>query len=289
MAQAVLGIIGGSGIYDLPGLQDKREEKITSAWGEPSAALKRGRIGDTELVFLPRHGEGHRLSPSDINYRANIDLLKQAGVTDLISLSACGSFREHLPPGSIVLVDQFVDRTVKRESSFFGAGCVAHVSMAHPVGPRLSDRVAQAATKEGIAVHRGGTYVCMEGPQFSSQAESLMYRAMGCDVIGMTAMPEAKLAREAEITYAIVAMVTDFDCWHPDHDAVDVASVIAVMHDNVDKARRIVARLATDFPKEREDCPVGSHKALEHAVMTAAAQRDPALIAKLRHVAGRVL
>jgi 5'-methylthioadenosine phosphorylase len=289
MAQAVLGIIGGSGIYDLPGLQDKREEKITSGWGAPSAALKRGRIGDTQLVFLPRHGEGHRLSPSDINYRANIDVLKQAGVTDLISLSACGSFREHLPPGSIVLVDQFIDRTVKRESSFFGAGCVAHVSMAHPVGPRLSDRVAQAATKEGIAVHRGGTYVCMEGPQFSSQAESLMYRAMGCDVIGMTAMPEAKLAREAEMTYAIVAMVTDFDCWHPDHDAVDVASVIAVMHDNVDKARRIVARLAADFPKEREECPVGSHKALDHAIMTAAAQRDPVLLEKLRHVAGRVL
>ena len=289
MAQAVLGIIGGSGIYDLPGLQDKREEKITSGWGAPSAALKRGRIGDTQLVFLPRHGEGHRLSPSDINYRANIDVLKQAGVTDLISLSACGSFREHLPPGSIVLVDQFIDRTVKRESSFFGAGCVAHVSMAHPVGPRLSERVAQAATKEGIAVHRGGTYVCMEGPQFSSQAESLMYRAMGCDVIGMTAMPEAKLAREAEMTYAIVAMVTDFDCWHPDHDAVDVASVIAVMHDNVDKARRIVARLAADFPKERVECPVGSHKALDHAIMTAAAQRDPVLLEKLRHVAGRVL
>ena len=289
MAQAVLGIIGGSGIYDLPGLQDKREEKITSGWGAPSAALKRGRIGDTQLVFLPRHGEGHRLSPSDINYRANIDVLKQAGVTDLISLSACGSFREHLPPGSIVLVDQFIDRTVKRESSFFGAGCVAHVSMAHPVGPRLSERVAQAATKEGIAVHRGGTYVCMEGPQFSSQAESLMYRAMGCDVIGMTAMPEAKLAREAEMTYAIVAMVTDFDCWHPDHDAVDVASVIAVMHDNVDKARRIVARLAADVPKEREECPVGSHKALDHAIMTAAAQRDPVLLEKLRHVAGRVL
>ena len=289
MAQAVLGIIGGSGIYDLPGLQDKREEKITSGWGAPSAALKRGRIGDTQLVFLPRHGEGHRLSPYDINYRANIDVLKQAGVTDLISLSACGSFREHLPPGSIVLVDQFIDRTVKRESSFFGAGCVAHVSMAHPVGPRLSERVAQAATKEGIAVHRGGTYVCMEGPQFSSQAESLMYRAMGCDVIGMTAMPEAKLAREAEMTYAIVAMVTDFDCWHPDHDAVDVASVIAVMHDNVDKARRIVARLAADFPKEREECPVGSHKALDHAIMTAAAQRDPVLLEKLRHVAGRVL
>ena len=289
MTQAVLGILGGSGIYDLPGLQDKREEKMSSEWGEPSASLKRGRIGETELVFLPRHGEGHRLSPSDINYRANIDVLKQAGVTDLISLSACGSFREHLPPGSIVLVDQFIDRTVKRESSFFGAGCVAHVSMAHPVGPRLAERLAQAAAAEGIAVERGGTYVCMEGPQFSSQAESLMYRAMGCDVIGMTAMPEAKLAREAEMTYAIVAMVTDFDCWHPDHDAVDVASVIAVMHDNVDKARRIVARLAQAFPKMREACPVGSHKALDHAIMTAPAQRDPVLLRKLRHVAGRVL
>ena len=289
VTQAVLGILGGSGIYDLPGLQDKREEKIVSEWGEPSSTLKRGRIGETELVFLPRHGEGHRLSPSDINYRANIDVLKQAGVTDLISLSACGSFREHLPPGSVVLVDQFIDRTVKRESSFFGTGCVAHVSMAHPVGPRLSARLAQAATAEGVPVHQGGLYVCMEGPQFSSQAESLMYRAMGCDVIGMTAMPEAKLAREAEITYAILALVTDFDCWHPDHDAVDVASVIAVMHDNVDKARRIVARLAHEFPKLREACPAGSHKALDYAIMTAPAQRDPALVHKLRHVAGRVL
>ena len=289
VTQAVLGILGGSGIYDLPGLQDKREEKIVSEWGEPSSTLKRGRIGETELVFLPRHGEGHRVSPSDINYRANIDVLKQAGVTDLISLSACGSFREHLPPGSVVLVDQFIDRTVKRESSFFGTGCVAHVSMAHPVGPRLSARLAQAATAEGVPVHQGGLYVCMEGPQFSSQAESLMYRAMGCDVIGMTAMPEAKLAREAEITYAILALVTDFDCWHPDHDAVDVASVIAVMHDNVDKARRIVARLAHEFPKLREACPAGSHKALDYAIMTAPAQRDPALVHKLRHVAGRVL
>ena len=289
MTQAVLGIIGGSGIYDLPGLQDKREETIASAWGEPSSSLKRGRIGETELVFLPRHGEGHRLSPSDINYRANIDVLKQAGVTDLVSLSACGSFREHLPPGSVVLVDQFIDRTVGRASSFFGKGCVAHVSMAHPVSPSLSARLGQAAKAEGIAVHEGGTYVCMEGPQFSSQAESLMYRAMGCDVIGMTAMPEAKLAREAEITYAILALVTDFDCWHPDHDAVDVASVIAVMHENVDKARRIVARLARDFPKTRQPCPVGSHKALDHAIMTAPAQRDLALLDSLRHVAGRVL
>jgi 5'-methylthioadenosine phosphorylase len=289
MTRAVLGVLGGSGIYDLPGLQDRREEHLTSDWGEPSSVLKRGRIGETELVFLPRHGEGHRLSPSTINYRANIDVLKQAGVTDLISLSACGSFREHLPPGSLVLVDQFIDRTVGRESSFFGTGCVAHVSMAHPVGPRLSDRLGRAAAAEQIAYHSGGTYVCMEGPQFSSQAESLMYRSMGCDVIGMTAMPEAKLAREAEMTYAILAMVTDFDCWHPDHDAVDVASVIAVMHENVDKARRIVARLAQDFPHERENCPVGSHQALDHAIMTAPAQRDPQLVRKLRYVAGRVL
>ena len=287
MARAVLGIIGGSGIYDLPGLQDRREEHFASDWGEPSSSLKRGRIGDTELVFLPRHGEGHRLSPSSINYRANIDILKQAGVTDLISLSACGSFREHLPPGTLVLVDQLIDRTVGRASSFFGAGCVAHVSMAHPVGPRLSARLARAAEAEDIAFHTGGTYVCMEGPQFSSQAESLMYRAMGCDVIGMTAMPEAKLARE--MTYAILAMVTDFDCWHPDHDAVDVASVIAVMHENVDKARHIVAGVARDFPHEREDCPVGSHKALDHAIMTTSGHRDPELLHKLRHVAGRVL
>ena len=289
MTKAVLGIMGGSGIYDLPGLEDRREEVISSDWGEPSSTLKRGRIGDTELVFLPRHGEGHRLSPSDINYHANIDVLKQAGVTDLVSLSACGSFRADLPPGSVVLVDQFIDRTVGRASSFFGAGCVAHVSMAHPVSPLLSARLGEAAKAEKIAVHHGGTYVCMEGPQFSSQAESLMYRAMGCDVIGMTAMPEAKLAREAEITYAILALATDFDCWHPDHDAVDVASVIAVMHDNVDKARRIVARLAQDFPKTRQACPVGSHKALDHAIMTAPAQRDPALLRRLRHVAGRVL
>ena len=289
MTQAILGIVGGSGIYDLPGLQDKREVRMTSEWGDPSSTLKRGRIGETELVFLPRHGEGHRLSPSDINYRANIDVLKQAGVTDLVSLSACGSFREHLPPGSVVLVDQFIDRTVGRESSFFGKGCVAHVSMAHPVSPFLAGRLQQAALAEGIGVHKGGTYVCMEGPQFSSQAESLMYRAMGCDVIGMTAMPEAKLAREAEITYAMLALVTDFDCWHPDHDAVDVASVIAVMHANVEKARRIVARLAQDFPKTRQPCPVGSHQALDHAIMTAAAQRDPALLHRLRHVAGRVL
>ena len=289
MTKAVLGIIGGSGIYDLPGLQDVREEAIASTWGEPSDVLRRGRIGSTEIVFLPRHGRGHRIPPSEINARANIDVLKRAGVTDVVSLSACGSFRENLPPGTFVLVDQFMDRTHGRPSTFFGTGCVAHVSMAHPVGPRLVARVAAAAEAEGVAVVRGGTYVCMEGPQFSSFAESVAYKSMGCDVIGMTAMPEAKLAREAEITYCTLAMVTDFDCWHPGHDAVDVASVIAVMHGNIEKARRVVARLAADFPTEREECPVGSHRALDHAIMTAPSARDPALLAKLDAVAGRVL
>src|SRR5918998_213330 len=265
MTKAVLGVIGGSGVYHLPGLKDEREERIASPWGEPSDALRIGRIGATEVVFLPRHGRGHRLSPSDINYRANIDAMKRAGVTDLVSLSACGSFRKEFYPGLFVLVDQFVDRTHKRESSFFGAGCVAHVSMAHPVGPRLQQRIAEAAVAEGIEVTRGGTYVCMEGPQFSSLAESLAYKAAGYDVIGMTNLPEAKLAREAEITYATIAMVTDFDCWHPDHDAVDVAAVIAVARRNAATVARLVARVARDFPSEHEPCPAGSDRALEGA------------------------
>jgi 5'-methylthioadenosine phosphorylase len=289
MTKAKLGIIGGSGVYDLPGIEDVRELSIQTPWGEPSDVLRAGRIGAVEIVFLPRHGRGHRFSPSDINYRANIDAMKRAGVTDLVSLSACGSFREELPPGTFVLVDQYIDRTHKRESSFFGQGCVAHVSMAHPVGPRLVERIAKAAEAENITVVRGGTYVCMEGPQFSSLAESLSYKAAGYSVIGMTAMPEAKLAREAEMTYATVAMVTDFDCWHPDHDVVDVKSVIEVMHGNTEKARRLVARLAKDFPSTREDCPAGSHKALDYAVMTAPSARDPYLVAKLDAVAGRVL
>ena len=289
MAKAVLGVIGGSGVYDLPGLTDRREERVASPWGEPSDALIFGRMGGTELVFLPRHGRGHPFSPSDINYRANIDALKRSGVTDLVSLSACGSFKEELPPGLFVLVDQFVDRTVKRESSFFGKGCVAHVSMAHPVGPVLQDRVAAAAKAERIEIKRGGTYVCMEGPQFSSYAESITYKNLGYDVIGMTNMPEAKLAREAEITYATIAMVTDFDCWHPGHDAVDVASVVKVMHANTDKAKRLIARLAADFPAERDMCPAGSHRALEGAILTSPQARDPALLAKLDAVAGRVL
>jgi 5'-methylthioadenosine phosphorylase len=289
MTKTILGIIGGSGIYDLPGLERAREESVESPWGEPSAALRIGEIAGLPVVFLSRHDKGHRLSPSDINYRANIDVLKRAGVTDLVSLSACGSFKEELPPGAFVLVDQFVDRTHKRESSFFGRGCVAHVSMAHPVSPRLRLHLAAAAEAEGITVGRGGTYVCMEGPQFSTLAESLTYKGLGYSVIGMTNMPEAKLAREAEICYATVAMVTDFDCWHPDHDAVTVQDIIRVLNANADKAKRLVARLAQDFPREHEPCPIGSDRALDTALITAPEARDPVLLAKLDAVAGRVL
>src|ERR1700710_2041586 len=289
MTKAVLGIIGGSGIYDLPGLQSAREEAIESPWGEPSAAVRLGTIAGLPIVFLSRHDKGHRLSPSDINYRDNMDVLKRAGVTDLISLSACGSFREDLPPGTFVLVDQFVDRTHKRESSFFGRGCVAHVSMAHPVSPLLRQHLAVAANAEGIAAVQGGTYVCMEGPQFSSLAESLTYKAQGYSVIGMTNMPEAKLAREAEICYASVAMVTDFDCWHPDHDAVTVQDIIRVLNSNAERAKGLVARLARDFPRQHEPCPIGSDRALDTALITAPEARDPVLLKKLDAVAGRVL
>jgi 5'-methylthioadenosine phosphorylase len=289
MTKAVLGVIGGSGVYDLPGLEGVREERVASPWGEPSDALRIGRIGATDVVFLPRHGRGHWYSPSDINYRANIDAMKRLGVTDIVSISACGSFREEYEPGFFLLVDQFVDRTDRRESSFFSRGCVAHVSMAHPVGPRLQDRIAAAAEAEGIAFARGGTYVCIEGPQFSSYAESVTYRGLGYDVIGMTNMPEAKLAREAEITYATVAMVTDFDCWHPDHDAVDVAAVVAVAQANAAKAARLVARVARDLPAEHEPCPVGSDRALDGAIMTAPSALDPDLLRKLDAVARRVL
>jgi len=250
MTKSVLGIIGGSGIYDLPGLENVREQRIPSPWGKPSAALRIGDIAGLPVVFLSRHDKGHRLSPSDINYRANIDVLKRAGVTDLVSLSACGSFKEELPPGAFVLVDQFFDRTYKRESSFFGTGCVAHVSMAHPTSPRLRAHLAEAAIAEDIPLAREGTYVCIEGPQFSTYAESITYKKLGFSVIGMTNMPEAKLAREAEICYATVAMVTDFDCWHPDHDAVTVQDIIRMVNANADKAKRLVARLVRDFPRE---------------------------------------
>ncbi|WP_298259279.1 S-methyl-5'-thioadenosine phosphorylase [Bradyrhizobium sp.] len=289
MTKAVLGIIGGSGIYDLPGLENARDEMAASPWGAPSAPLRHGTIAGLPIVFLPRHDKGHRLSPSDINYRANIDVLKRAGVTDLISLSACGSFKEELPPGTFVLIDQFVDRTYRRESSFFGKGCVAHVSMAHPVSPRLRLHLAAAAEAESIPFGRGGTYVCIEGPQFSTLAESMTYKSQGYSVIGMTNMPEAKLAREAEICYASVAMVTDFDCWHPDHDAVTVADIIRVLNANAEKARGLVARLARDFPRDHEPCPIGSDRALDSALITAPEARDGELLKKLDAIAGRVL
>jgi 5'-methylthioadenosine phosphorylase len=289
MAKAVLGIIGGSGLYDLPGLENKRSAAMATPWGEPSGELSYGEIAGLPIVFLPRHGAGHRLPPSHINYRANIDALKRAGVTDLVSVSACGSFREELPPGHFVLVDQFIDRTFARQKSFFGPGCVAHVTMADPVSPGLVDKIEVAAKAEGIAHTRGGTYLTMEGPQFSTRAESFLYRQWGCSVIGMTNMPEAKLAREAEICYATVAMVTDFDCWHDDHQDVDITEILRVMGSNSEKAGRLVARLATDFPREHEPCPIGSDKALEFAIITPPAARDPELMAKLDAVAGRVL
>src|SRR5712672_1787037 len=265
MTKTILGIIGGSGIYDLPGLERVREQTIESPWGEPSAALRIGEIAGLPVVFLSRHDQGHRLSPSDINYRANIDVLKRAGVTDLISLSACGSFTEELPPGAFVLVDQFIDRTHKRESSFFGRGCVAHVSMAHPVSPRLRIHLAAAAEAEGIAVARGGTYVCVEGPQFSSLAESLTYKAQGFSVIGMTNMPEAKLAREAEICYATVAMITDFDCWHPGHESVTASQIIATLNQNAANAQNVLREAVRVMPTTRT-CKCGA--ALQHSLVT---------------------
>ncbi|MGL4637968.1 MAG: S-methyl-5'-thioadenosine phosphorylase [Beijerinckiaceae bacterium] len=289
MSKAKLGIIGGSGLYDLPGLSNVREVAMESPWGEPSDSLRIGTLGSTEVVFLPRHGRGHRLSPSGINYRANIDVLKRAGVTDLVCFSAVGSYKEALPPGHFVLVDQIIDRTHKRETSFFGNGCVAHVPFSHPVGSALAEQVRAAVAAENVPYAMGGTAVCMEGPQFSTLAESLAYKAQGFDVIGMTSMPEAKLAREAELTYCMVAMVTDFDAWHPSHDTVDVAMIIKQMHSNTDAAKRVVARLAAGFAAERIPCPYGSHRALDGAIMTAPSARDPALLKKLDAVAGRVL
>src|ERR1700736_4688497 len=287
MTASVLGIIGGSGVCDLPGLANVVERRIESRWGEPSAPLRIGDIAGLPVVFLPRHDKGHRLSPSDINYRANIDILKRAGVTSLVSLSACGSFKEELPPGSFPLVDQFVDRTHKRESSFFGKGLVAHVSMAHPVSPRLRIHLANAALAAGIEVKRDGTYVCMEGPQFSSYAESMTYKQLGYAVIGMTNMPEAKLAREAEICYATVAMVTDFDCWHPDHDAVTVQDIIRVLTSNADKAKGLVARFAEDFPREHEPCPIGSDRPPDTGFSSASGARGAEVLDTLRAGARR--
>jgi len=288
-AQPVIGIIGGSGVYEIDGLTEAEWRRVESPFGRPSDDLLFGKLGDTQLVFLPRHGRGHGQSPSTINYRANIDALKRAGCTDILSLSACGSFREELAPGTFVLIDQFIDRTFAREKSFFGEGMVAHVSMAHPVCPRLGDALAAAATELGVDHVRGGTYLTMEGPQFSTLAESKLYRSWGCSVIGMTNMPEAKLAREAEICYATVAMVTDFDCWHPDHDAVDVAAVIKVLGDNADNARALVRETAPKLGERRAVCPAGCDRALEYAMITAPEARDPAMIKKLDAVAARVL
>ena len=289
MTKTVLGIVGGSGIYDLPGLEDAEWVAIDSPWGRPSDALRIGTIDGLTVVFLPRHGRGHRVPPSEINFRANIDVLKRAGVTDLVSISAVGSLKEELSPGTFVLVDQFVDRTFAREKSFYETGFVAHVSVADPVSPLLVDAVEAAARAEGIRHVRGGTYLVRGGPQFSSLAESRLYRQWGCDVIGMTNMPEAKLAREAELCYATVAMVTDYDSWHPDHGSVDITQIIRVLHENRDRAQGLVARLARTIPREHPPCPIGSDTALEYAVMTAPEMRDPDLVAKLDAVAGRIL
>lgn len=288
--QTRIGIIGGSGLYQLDSLQNPEWVSVATPWGDPSDQILTGVLDGVPMAFLPRHGRGHVHAPSGVPYRANIDALKRLGVTDVISVSACGSFREEMAPGDFVIVDQFIDRTVGRVSSFFGSGCVAHVSLAHPTCARLSAACAQAARAAGVRVHEGGTYLAMEGPQFSTLAESRLYREVwGCDVIGMTNMPEAKLAREAELCYASVAMVTDYDCWHPDHDQVDVAQVIATLGGNAAHARALVAGLPSLLGAARAPCPYGCDRALDHAIMTAADKRDPALIARLDAVAGRVL
>jgi 5'-methylthioadenosine phosphorylase len=287
--QPVLGIIGGSGVYDIEGLANKRWQRIQSPFGEPSDELLSGELDGQKMVFLPRHGRGHRIPPAEINFRANIDALKRAGVTDVISVSAVGSLREHLFPGTFVIVDQFIDRTIARNKSFFGTGLVAHVSMAHPVCKRLGDHIEAAAKDAGIAALRGGTYLVMEGPQFSTLAESELYRSWGCDVIGMTNMPEAKLAREAELCYATVAMVTDYDCWHPNHDDVTVDQIIKVLLANADRARSLVKHAAPRITSDAQACACGCRSALQHALITAPEARDAEMMKKLQAVAGRVL
>lgn len=287
--QAVTGVIGGSGVYDLEGLSNTRWEAISSSFGQPSDDLLFGELNGARMVFLPRHGRGHKIPPAEINYRANIDAMKRAGVTEIISVSACGSFEEKLSPGTFVIVDQFIDRTIDRQKSFFETGLVAHVSMAHPVCSRLGDSLEEAALREGIRVHRGGTYLAMEGPQFSSLAESELYRSWGCQVIGMTNMPEAKLAREAEMCYATVAMVTDYDCWHPEHDNVDVSTVIEVLMKNSENARRLIRSMAPELSRRNEPCAMGCHHALDNALITSPDARDPKQVEKLGAIAGRVL
>ena len=290
MGDTMIGVIGGSGIYEIDGLDAAEWVTVDTPWGTPSDQILTGDLDGVKMAFLPRHGRGHVHSPSTVPYRANIDALKRLGVTDVISVSACGSFREEMAPGDFVIVDQFIDRTFAREKTFFGTGCVAHVSVAHPVCPRLGDACFAAADAAGIKVHQGGTYLAMEGPQFSTLAESNMYReAWGCDVIGMTNMPEAKLAREAELCYASVAMITDYDSWHPDHGEVDVADIIRTLMSNADKGRALVAGLPKLLGPDRAPCPHGCDRALEFAILTQPANRDPALMAKLDAVAARIL
>ncbi|HAW48625.1 MAG TPA: S-methyl-5'-thioadenosine phosphorylase [Roseovarius sp.] len=290
MAETMIGVIGGSGLYEIDGLGDARWQEVETPWGTPSDAILTGTLDGVAMAFLPRHGRGHVHSPSTVPYRANIDALKRLGVTDVISVSACGSFREEMAPGDFVLLDQYIDRTVARDASFFGTGCVGHVSLAHPTCPRLSEACETAARDAGITVHSGGTYLAMEGPQFSTMAESKMYReAWGADVIGMTGMPEARLAREAELCYAAVAMITDYDSWHPDHGTVDISDIIATLGANADKGRDLVRRLPALLGADRTPCPHGCDRALEYAILTAPDKRDPALVARLDAVAGRVL
>ncbi|MFK7881978.1 S-methyl-5'-thioadenosine phosphorylase [Roseobacter sp.] len=290
MTKTKIAVIGGSGIYDIDGLENAAWTQVETPWGAPSDALLTGTLDGVDMAFLPRHGRGHIHSPTTVPYRANIDALKRIGCTDVISVSACGSFREEMAPGNFVLVDQFIDRTFAREKSFFGTGCVAHVSVAHPTCPRLTDACHTAAMDAGITVHKGGTYLAMEGPQFSTLAESKMYReSWGADVIGMTNMPEAKLAREAELCYASVAMITDYDSWHPDHGEVDVTQIIATLMGNADKGRALVRRMPALLGTERKTCPHGCDRALEHAVLTAPEVRDPQVVAKLDAVAKRIL
>jgi 5'-methylthioadenosine phosphorylase len=289
MASRVIGIIGGSGLYQIEGLTGVSWKRVDSPFGKSSDELCFGKLDGASVVFLPRHGRGHVLPPSAINFRANIDALKRAGVTDLISLSAVGSFKERLAPGSFVLVDQFIDRTFAREKSFFGPGCVAHVSLSRPVCGRLGSHLAAAGKSAGIEMVRGGTYLVMEGPQFSTLAESNLYQGWGCDVIGMTNMPEAKLAREAEICYATVAMVTDFDCWHPGHDHVTVEMIVSVLTKNATRAKDLVKAVVPILAKDAGPCAQGCDHALDHALITDPAKRDPALLKNLDAVAGRVL
>ncbi len=290
MSEWVIGVIGGSGLYDVDGFEDAEAMRIETPWGSPSDDLLKGRIGDVQFVFLPRHGKGHRLTPTHVPYRANIDALKRAGCTDILSISACGSLQEQYAPGEFVMADQFIDRTFAREKSFFGPGMVAHVSMADPVCERLSGLAGDAAEAAGVRVHRSGTYLAMEGPQFSSRAESFLYRQWGCDVIGMTNMPEAKLAREAELPYATMAMVTDYDCWHDTAEAVSVANVLEIMQQNTGAAKAAIGHLASALSGvARTPSPQGIETCLDYALITSPDARDPNLLAKLDAVAGRVI